>query len=46
MFGKELDIEEFNILQAKNNTFLRWCIYNLIVLLCFGFTNILKQGGK
>ena len=36
MYGKELDIEEFNIQLAKIILFLDFQFYNLILLRCFG----------
>ena len=42
MFGKELDIEEFNIQQPKIILFPNLIFYNLIVLRCFGLHQYIK----
>ena len=42
MFGKELDIDEFNIQQTKITLFLNLIFYNLIFLRCFGLHQYIK----
>ena len=42
MFGKELDIEEFNIQQLRIILFLNLFFYSLIVFRCFGLHQYIK----